>query len=176
MPLSGMLISRIEDGENLRNAFEISGQYSLSLSVNRHSQHFYTLPFSLRRWPVRADAGGVHQSARSTGLAGPPHQTHTHSGDTLAQASVRLSHRKWVQPPNDVSIALSPTSPTSSLSSTSPSCPLIPALPQDCQRFAGGALDTLTTAYLTPHLAGPLPATIQCGGPWSHQAPPNPGA
>lgn len=25
MPLSGMLISRIEDGENLRNAFEISG-------------------------------------------------------------------------------------------------------------------------------------------------------
>lgn len=41
----------------------------------------------------------MHQSARSTGLAGPPHQTHTHSGDTLAQTSVRLSHSKWVRPP-----------------------------------------------------------------------------
>nr|XP_020445288.1 rho guanine nucleotide exchange factor 7-like [Monopterus albus] len=32
MPLSGMLISRIEDGDSLRNAFEISGQPSLSFS------------------------------------------------------------------------------------------------------------------------------------------------
>uniref|UniRef100_A0A8C4IQT9 Osteoclast-stimulating factor 1 n=1 Tax=Dicentrarchus labrax TaxID=13489 RepID=A0A8C4IQT9_DICLA len=32
MPLTGMLISRIEDGENLKNAFEISGQPPLSFS------------------------------------------------------------------------------------------------------------------------------------------------
>uniref|UniRef100_A0A3P8NCP6 Rho guanine nucleotide exchange factor (GEF) 7b n=1 Tax=Astatotilapia calliptera TaxID=8154 RepID=A0A3P8NCP6_ASTCA len=35
IPLSGMLISRIEDGENLKNAFEISGQ-PLSSFTTRH--------------------------------------------------------------------------------------------------------------------------------------------
>uniref|UniRef100_A0A674NJ01 Osteoclast-stimulating factor 1 n=1 Tax=Takifugu rubripes TaxID=31033 RepID=A0A674NJ01_TAKRU len=33
MPLSGMLISRIEDGENLRNAFEISGSHNERMQV-----------------------------------------------------------------------------------------------------------------------------------------------
>lgn len=34
MPLSGMLISRIEDGENLKNAFEISGQSPVSFLLS----------------------------------------------------------------------------------------------------------------------------------------------
>lgn len=36
MPLSGMLISRIEDGENLRNAFEISGAFLLLATDGPH--------------------------------------------------------------------------------------------------------------------------------------------
>ncbi|XP_074483578.1 rho guanine nucleotide exchange factor 7-like isoform X1 [Sebastes fasciatus] len=39
MPLTGMLISRIEDGENLRNAFEISGGQCDRLQVACNSQH-----------------------------------------------------------------------------------------------------------------------------------------
>ncbi|XP_039998161.1 rho guanine nucleotide exchange factor 7b isoform X2 [Xiphias gladius] len=39
MPLSGMLISRIEDGENLRNAFEISGGQCERIQVACNSQH-----------------------------------------------------------------------------------------------------------------------------------------
>ncbi|XP_022625580.1 rho guanine nucleotide exchange factor 7-like [Seriola dumerili] len=39
MPLSGMLISRIEDGENLRNAFEISGGQCERMQVACNSQH-----------------------------------------------------------------------------------------------------------------------------------------
>ncbi|XP_029306245.1 rho guanine nucleotide exchange factor 7-like isoform X1 [Cottoperca gobio] len=39
MPLSGMLISRIEDGENLRNAFEISGCQGDRMQVACNSQH-----------------------------------------------------------------------------------------------------------------------------------------
>lgn len=35
-PLSGMLISRIEDGENLRNAFEISGAFLLPATPGPH--------------------------------------------------------------------------------------------------------------------------------------------
>ncbi|XP_029923449.1 rho guanine nucleotide exchange factor 7b isoform X3 [Myripristis murdjan] len=38
VPLSGMLISRIEDGDNLRNAFEISGTQSERMQVVCHSQ------------------------------------------------------------------------------------------------------------------------------------------
>ncbi|KAM9327621.1 rho guanine nucleotide exchange factor 7-like [Pholidichthys leucotaenia] len=38
MPLSGMLISRIEDGENLRNAFEISGSQCERIQVACNSQ------------------------------------------------------------------------------------------------------------------------------------------
>ncbi|XP_042260978.1 rho guanine nucleotide exchange factor 7-like isoform X2 [Thunnus albacares] len=38
MPLSGMLISRIEDGENLRNAFEISGGQCERMQVACNSQ------------------------------------------------------------------------------------------------------------------------------------------
>uniref|UniRef100_A0A671UPS1 Osteoclast-stimulating factor 1 n=1 Tax=Sparus aurata TaxID=8175 RepID=A0A671UPS1_SPAAU len=38
MPLSGMLISRIEDGENLRNAFEISGGQCERMQVACYSQ------------------------------------------------------------------------------------------------------------------------------------------
>ncbi|XP_053170733.1 rho guanine nucleotide exchange factor 7b [Scomber japonicus] len=38
MPLSGMLISRIEDGENLKNAFEISGGQSERMQVACNSQ------------------------------------------------------------------------------------------------------------------------------------------
>ncbi|XP_028992398.1 rho guanine nucleotide exchange factor 7b isoform X2 [Betta splendens] len=38
MPLSGMLISRIEDGENLRNAFEISGGQCDRIQVACNSQ------------------------------------------------------------------------------------------------------------------------------------------
>ncbi|XP_075873346.1 rho guanine nucleotide exchange factor 7-like isoform X3 [Nelusetta ayraudi] len=39
VPLSGMLISRIEDGENLRNAFEISGTQCERMQVACGSQH-----------------------------------------------------------------------------------------------------------------------------------------
>uniref|UniRef100_A0A4W6EUJ5 Osteoclast-stimulating factor 1 n=1 Tax=Lates calcarifer TaxID=8187 RepID=A0A4W6EUJ5_LATCA len=39
IPLSGMLISRIEDGENLRNAFEISGGQCERMQVACKSQH-----------------------------------------------------------------------------------------------------------------------------------------
>ncbi|XP_070711844.1 rho guanine nucleotide exchange factor 7-like [Pempheris klunzingeri] len=39
IPLSGMLISRIEDGENLRNAFEISGGQCERMQVACNSQH-----------------------------------------------------------------------------------------------------------------------------------------
>ncbi|XP_069567908.1 rho guanine nucleotide exchange factor 7b isoform X3 [Brachyistius frenatus] len=39
MPLSGMLISRIEDGENLKNAFEISGGQCDRMQVACNSQH-----------------------------------------------------------------------------------------------------------------------------------------
>uniref|UniRef100_A0A8C3ADR3 Osteoclast-stimulating factor 1 n=1 Tax=Cyclopterus lumpus TaxID=8103 RepID=A0A8C3ADR3_CYCLU len=43
IPLSGMLISRIEDGENLKNAFEISGRHSESRGGSvGHTYH--TLP------------------------------------------------------------------------------------------------------------------------------------
>ncbi|XP_054626359.1 rho guanine nucleotide exchange factor 7b isoform X2 [Dunckerocampus dactyliophorus] len=38
MPLSGMLISRIEDGENLRNAFEISGSQCERMQVACNNQ------------------------------------------------------------------------------------------------------------------------------------------
>lgn len=60
MPLSGMLISRIEDGEKLKNAFEISGQ-SLSLSPRLKRQNAFpciyasalgVFALSSRRWPV----------------------------------------------------------------------------------------------------------------------------
>lgn len=53
-----------------------------------------------------------------------------------------------------------------------PSCPLTPPLPPDTQSLAGGAPNTPTTPYLTPRLM----AAAQCGGPWSRQTPPNPGA
>uniref|UniRef100_A0A3Q3WEV0 Osteoclast-stimulating factor 1 n=1 Tax=Mola mola TaxID=94237 RepID=A0A3Q3WEV0_MOLML len=39
MPLSGMLISRIEDRENLRNTFEISGGHCEQMQVACNSQH-----------------------------------------------------------------------------------------------------------------------------------------
>ncbi|KAM6892750.1 rho guanine nucleotide exchange factor 7b isoform 1-T1 [Lycodopsis pacificus] len=39
IPLSGMLISRIEDGENLKNAFEISGGQCDRMQVACNSQH-----------------------------------------------------------------------------------------------------------------------------------------
>ncbi|KAG7215727.1 hypothetical protein INR49_022084 [Caranx melampygus] len=39
MPLSGMLISRIEDGENLKNAFEISGGQCERMQVACNSQY-----------------------------------------------------------------------------------------------------------------------------------------
>lgn len=39
MPLSGMLISRIEDGEKLKNAFEISGGQCERMQVACNSQH-----------------------------------------------------------------------------------------------------------------------------------------
>ncbi|XP_037326779.2 rho guanine nucleotide exchange factor 7b isoform X1 [Pungitius pungitius] len=39
IPLSGMLISRIEDGENLKNAFEISGSQCDRMQVACNSQH-----------------------------------------------------------------------------------------------------------------------------------------
>uniref|UniRef100_A0A669DGM0 Rho guanine nucleotide exchange factor (GEF) 7b n=1 Tax=Oreochromis niloticus TaxID=8128 RepID=A0A669DGM0_ORENI len=39
IPLSGMLISRIEDGENLKNAFEISGSQGERIQVACNSQH-----------------------------------------------------------------------------------------------------------------------------------------
>ncbi|XP_059184172.1 rho guanine nucleotide exchange factor 7b isoform X2 [Centropristis striata] len=39
MPLTGMLISRIEDGENLRNAFEISGGQCDRMQVACNNQH-----------------------------------------------------------------------------------------------------------------------------------------
>ncbi|CAN9498235.1 unnamed protein product [Ophioblennius macclurei] len=39
VPLSGMLISRIEDGENLKNAFEISGGQCERMQVACSSQH-----------------------------------------------------------------------------------------------------------------------------------------
>ncbi|XP_068446820.1 rho guanine nucleotide exchange factor 7b isoform X2 [Clinocottus analis] len=39
IPLSGMLISRIEDGENLKNAFEISGGQCDRMQVSCSSQH-----------------------------------------------------------------------------------------------------------------------------------------
>ncbi|KAI3366284.1 hypothetical protein L3Q82_009759 [Scortum barcoo] len=39
MPLSGMLISRIEDGDNLKNAFEISGGQCERMQVACNSQH-----------------------------------------------------------------------------------------------------------------------------------------
>ncbi|KAG7502901.1 rho guanine nucleotide exchange factor 7-like isoform X2 [Solea senegalensis] len=39
MPLTGMLISRIEDGENLRNAFEISGGQCERMQVACNTQH-----------------------------------------------------------------------------------------------------------------------------------------
>ncbi|XP_070850092.1 rho guanine nucleotide exchange factor 7b isoform X2 [Chaetodon trifascialis] len=39
MPLSGMLISRIEDGETLKNAFEISGGQCERMQVACNSQH-----------------------------------------------------------------------------------------------------------------------------------------
>ncbi|XP_032412308.1 rho guanine nucleotide exchange factor 7-like isoform X2 [Xiphophorus hellerii] len=39
MPLSGMLISRIEDGENLKNAFEISGGQCERTQIACSSQH-----------------------------------------------------------------------------------------------------------------------------------------
>ncbi|XP_041835068.1 rho guanine nucleotide exchange factor 7b isoform X2 [Melanotaenia boesemani] len=38
MPLTGMLISRIEDGENLRNAFEISGSHCERIQVACNTQ------------------------------------------------------------------------------------------------------------------------------------------
>lgn len=52
------------------------------------------------------------------------------------------------------------------------SCPLTPSLPPDTQSLTGGAPDTPTTPYLTPRLM----AAAQCGGLWSRQTHPNPGA
>lgn len=58
------------------------------LSIYSHSCVFLLL----HRWPVWTHAGGVQQPARSPGLARPAHQTHTHSGGTHTQDSVRLPH------------------------------------------------------------------------------------
>lgn len=140
----------------------------------------------------------MQQSARPTGLAGPPHQTHTHLGraHTLAQASVHLSHSKSPGLPNDQSVNQSilvhstalaqylsllsllssflprPPPPLINLLSAPPSCPLNPPLPPDTRSLVEGALDTPTT----PSLIRLHTTAAQCGGPWSHPVPPNPGA
>lgn len=62
------------------------------------------------------------------------------------------------------------------LFSVSASCPLILALPPGCLSHTEGAQDKCTTLFPIHSLLGHYTATVQRGGPWSHQVPGNPGA
>lgn len=132
----------------------------------------------------------MQQSARPTGLAGPPHQTHTHLGraHTLAQASVHLSHSKSPGLPNDQSVnqsilvhstalaqylsllsLLFSTSPTSS-SHKPPLCssqlPSQPATPSRHSESRGGS--TGHTYHTLPH-----PSSYNSSPMWGPLEPPS---
>ncbi|XP_035854617.1 rho guanine nucleotide exchange factor 7b isoform X2 [Sander lucioperca] len=70
MPLSGMLISRIEDGENLKNAFEISGGQCDRMQVACNSQQ------DLQDW-LDLLTKHTHTSAAHTHLHKPQSVCHT---------------------------------------------------------------------------------------------------
>lgn len=153
-----------------------------------HIYTFVCVCVLLCRWPVRADAGGVQQSAGSTRLAGPSHQTHTHFGHakTLTQDSVCLSHSKssFFLKNNSINQLISWSSSTLSLSppllppqsSFPPSCPPTPSLLPDTQSLVQGAADTPTTLFPILHHLGQASAAAPCGAPWSLRVPLNPGA
>lgn len=63
-----------------------------------------------------------------------------------------------------------------SLFSVSASCRLILVLPPGCLSHTEGAQDKCTTLFPIHSLLGHYTATVQRGGPCSHQAPGNPGA
>uniref|UniRef100_A0A7N6A1H5 Osteoclast-stimulating factor 1 n=1 Tax=Anabas testudineus TaxID=64144 RepID=A0A7N6A1H5_ANATE len=69
VPLSGMLISRIEDGENLRNAFEISGGQCERMQVACNSQQ------ELQDW-LDLLTKHTHTPVHSVGSLHPVHYSH----------------------------------------------------------------------------------------------------
>ncbi|XP_063323886.1 rho guanine nucleotide exchange factor 7-like isoform X2 [Pelmatolapia mariae] len=62
IPLSGMLISRIEDGENLKNAFEISGSQGERIQVACNSQHDLQEWLDLLTKHTHAPAASTHKT------------------------------------------------------------------------------------------------------------------
>uniref|UniRef100_A0A4W6ETJ4 Osteoclast-stimulating factor 1 n=1 Tax=Lates calcarifer TaxID=8187 RepID=A0A4W6ETJ4_LATCA len=74
IPLSGMLISRIEDGENLRNAFEISGGQCERMQVACKSQH------DLQDW---LDLLTKHTHTPAAHTHSHKHQSISHGGSPM---------------------------------------------------------------------------------------------
>lgn len=178
MSLSGMLISRIEDGEKLKNVFEISGQ-SLSFSPSETSECF---PVHLRfRFGCCCRAGG--QCERTQVACNSQHDLqdwldlltkHTHAPAHKPQSTCHTVRNAGFFLKSTISAPRHPPPRSSPL--PPPSCPPSPPLLPDTRSLVGVASDTLTTRFLIPPLMGRSRATAQCGGPWSRRAPPNPGA
>uniref|UniRef100_A0A8C3ABF4 Osteoclast-stimulating factor 1 n=1 Tax=Cyclopterus lumpus TaxID=8103 RepID=A0A8C3ABF4_CYCLU len=83
IPLSGMLISRIEDGENLKNAFEISGGQCDRMQVACNSQH------ELQEW---LDLLTKHTHTPATSTHRPQSVCHTVSHRSVGHTYHTLPH------------------------------------------------------------------------------------
>lgn len=92
IPLSGMLISRIEDGENLKNAFEISGSQGERIQVACNSQHDLQEWLDLLTKHTHAPAASTHKTL-SVCHTLPSHPvTPSRNSDSRGGSSVNTYH------------------------------------------------------------------------------------
>ncbi|XP_034407171.1 rho guanine nucleotide exchange factor 7b isoform X2 [Cyclopterus lumpus] len=92
IPLSGMLISRIEDGENLKNAFEISGGQCDRMQVACNSQH------ELQEW---LDLLTKHTHTPATSTHRPQSVCHTDMSKSPKNMKKLLPKRKPDRKPSE---------------------------------------------------------------------------
>lgn len=191
MSLSGMLIARIEDGENLRNAFEISGALFPRAAV----VFICGLPFVFEHICIRVSliqsiycCAGSHNERMQVACTTQQDlqdwldlltkHTHTPAPHTPSYKHQSVCHTVRAEDflPDIMLMWYLGEMQVKLLVSVSASCPLTLALPPDCQSHTEGTRNNCTTLFPTHPLLGQPTATAQHGGPWSHQAPPNPGA
>ncbi|TWW64216.1 rho guanine nucleotide exchange factor 7-like isoform X2 [Takifugu flavidus] len=144
MPLSGMLISRIEDGENLRNAFEISGSHNERMQVacitQQDLQDWLDLLTKHTHTPTPHTPSYKHQSVCHTlpSHPGTPSRLSESHGGSTGQTYHTLPHPTSFGTLHSNSLTWGPLEPPStqkpwSLSCLRPAPPLRPSAAH-CQK------------------------------------------
>uniref|UniRef100_A0A674PL23 Osteoclast-stimulating factor 1 n=1 Tax=Takifugu rubripes TaxID=31033 RepID=A0A674PL23_TAKRU len=144
MPLSGMLISRIEDGENLRNAFEISGSHNERMQVacitQQDLQDWLDLLTKHTHTPTPHTPSYKHQSVCHTlpSHPGTPSRLSESHGGSTVQTYHTLPHPTSFGTLHSNSLTWGPLEPPStqkpwSLSCLRPAPPLRPSAAH-CQK------------------------------------------